>query len=45
MHNHAREEDRVEPRERALEARDQAPRDSEEEIARVVDLASLAIWS
>lgn len=41
--NHAREEERVEPRERAAKARDKTPVQGKVEIASVMDLASLAI--
>lgn len=41
--DHPCKEDRVEPREGRLESGDETPRDSEEEIASVVDLASLAV--
>lgn len=43
MCNHAAEEDGVEPREGAAEARDEAPADGEEGIAGVVQLAGLAV--
>jgi hypothetical protein len=39
VYNHNAEEDRVEPRERALKSSNQAPRDSEEHIAAIMDLA------
>lgn len=41
--DHSGKEDRVEPREGALEASDQAPVEGEVQIACVVDLAGLAI--
>lgn len=41
--DHAREEERVEPRERAAKARDKTPVQGKVEIASVMDLASLAI--
>jgi hypothetical protein len=41
--DHADEEDGVEPRKGAVEARDQAPRDSKDDIAGVMNLASVAI--
>ena len=45
MDDHASEEDRVEPRERAVKTGDETPRKSEEEIAGVVDLPGLSIPS
>lgn len=44
MADHAGEEDRVEPRERAGEASDQAPVEREIQITGVVNLASFAIY-
>ena len=38
------EEERVEPGERAAEARDPAPGQSEEEVAGVVDFARVAVF-
>lgn len=45
MDDHAGEEDGVEPRERAIEAGDQAPGNGEVGITGVVDLASVAVPS
>ena len=41
--DHASEENRVEPRERAAEASDQTPVQRKVQVASVVDLASLAV--
>lgn len=41
--NHAPEKERIEPRERAVEASDEAPVQRKVEVACVVDLASLSI--
>lgn len=43
MNNHAAKEDGVEPGERRIEPCNQTPRDSEEEIASVMNLTSFAI--
>jgi hypothetical protein len=43
VNDHTSEEDGVEPGKRRVEAGDQTPRDSEEKIASVVDLACLAV--
>lgn len=43
VNDHTSKEDRVEPGERRIKASDQTPRNSEEEIAGVVDLAGLAV--
>lgn len=43
--NHASKEDGIEPRKRAVETRDKAPVQCKPKIARIVDLASLAICS
>lgn len=45
MADHASKEERIEPGEGAGEAGDQAPVQSEVEIAGVVDLAGLAIYT
>lgn len=43
MRDHARKEDGIEPRERAVETGDKAPVKGKVEVACVVDLASLAV--
>jgi hypothetical protein len=43
VQDHARKEQRIEPRKRGVEASDQAPRYGEEEVARVMDLAGVFI--
>ncbi len=44
MADHAGEEERVEPGEGGLEARDGAPAQGEEEVACVVNLAGVAVY-
>ena len=43
MQNHAGEEQRVKPRERTTEARDEAPRQCKEQITRIVNLACVTV--
>lgn len=45
MHNHNREEDRVEPRKRRIEACNQTPAYREEPVACVVDFAGDAVYN
>ena len=43
VHNHESKEDRVEPRERRVEASDHTPAESKVHVASVVDLASVLV--
>lgn len=45
MRDHDGKEERIKPGKGAVESRDQAPAEREEEIAGVVDFAGVAIWS